>query len=64
MEKQKPELCVKQKPELCVKPKLELCIAEVCVLYRTLKNSKPVNVVDEYIINDIMSKIETYMDEE
>ena len=44
--------------------KLELCVSEASTLYRVLKNSNPDDIIDEHIINDIMSKIEKYMDEE
>lgn len=44
--------------------KLELCVSEASALYRVLKNSNPDDIIDEHIINDIMSKIKKYMDEE
>lgn len=46
------------------KMKLELCVSEAGALYRALKNSNPDDIIDEHIINDIIAKIEKYMDEE
>lgn len=45
------------------KLKLELCVIEASALYRALINSNPDDIIDERIINDIMTKIEKYMDE-
>lgn len=46
------------------KLKLELCVSEAGALYRALINSNPEDIIDEHIINDIMTKIKKYIDEE